>query len=137
MKAQKGQITLDLFVAILISIFIFTTIQGYLLLQTDQTQETGINQELQRKTTAIGTIMNNFYASNPENGDYSAIIDPGIKDFLTQPTTTVTKGTNDEELTITVDYGEGKQATYTYPVPTGIEYDSSCNEVGGEPCVRG
>lgn len=137
MKASKGQVTLDLMVAILISLFLFTWIQSYIGTQAGQTQEMGINQELQRKTVALGTVMNNYYALSPESNDYSALINSEIKNMVIEPNVTITKQSADTQLTVTVDYGGAEdQATYTYKVPQGITYDSECAETGGEPCVK-
>lgn len=121
--------------AILITLFILTWIQGFIDIQTEQTQTVGIQQETSYVAMSSGSIMNTFYASNPDTGDYTKAITPRIKNLLGPVNYTVNKSQGDDAITVTTLYEE-ENATYSYPVYGNTTYHENCSETGGEPCVK-
>lgn len=121
--------------AVLITMFLLTWIQGFIEIQTKQTQSQGIHQETAQVAVSSGSIMNTFYASNPGTGDYSESITPRVENLLDPVNPAVVKNQNNDELTVTTSY-EDKKATYSYPVHGNTTYHENCSETGGNPCVK-
>ncbi|MFW5902314.1 MAG: hypothetical protein ACOCTT_00290 [archaeon] len=129
---EKGQITLDLLLAVFLSLFVFVWLQGYITVQSQETQNQGIRKETASIAIAEGSIMNSFYALNPGEEDYAEL--PGFNptEFLEEITTE--KSTTGEELEIESSFKE-EQFTYSYPV-LDLNYYEDCDEAEGEPCVK-
>lgn len=129
---KKGQITLDLLLAVFLSLFIFVWLQGYITVQHQETQNQGIRQETASITIAEGSIMNSFYALNPKEGDYSEL--PGFTptEFLEE--IEIQKTTSEDKLRSETSFEE-IDTIYEYPV-LDLNYYESCDETGGNPCVK-
>lgn len=134
---RRGQVTLDLLVAVMVSLFLITWIQGFISIQTDQSQKMGITQENAQATIAAGSTMNAFYAMNPGGNDYAESIDPKITSFLKETEYSIVKNSRENELTITTQHGKD-QVNYSYRVQGSTHYQGNCtDDTGGLPCVRG
>ncbi len=121
--------------AVLITLFLLTWIQGFIEIQTTQTQTQGIHQETSQVAISTGSIMNTFQALNPQTGDYSEAATLRIKNMLEPVNSTLTKNQEDNQITVTTFYGDN-QATYSYPVHGNTTYQENCSNTGGKPCVK-
>lgn len=133
---KKGQMTLDLMIAVLISIFVITWLQGYVKVQVKTTENQGITQETASIAMSTGSIMNSFYALDPSDGDYAELPNSSFKSFTEQVDLQLKKEGNDQSIEANSTYGS-KSTIYKYPVPTGINYQSTCTETGEGSCVKG
>lgn len=130
---KKGQITLDVLLAIIIVLILLTWMQSYIELQTMQTQEIGTARQTTETTIAIGSIINTFESLNPHQDDYAKIIDPEMKGFLEDPETGI--DLTNSEITLSSDLQDlGFNFEYSYPLIGEFSYEEDCVE--GDPCVR-
>lgn len=83
-----------------------------------------------------GSIMNSFYALNPGEDDYAALADYGPIGFLSNPNSTITKEDTDTSVQLNITTEE-TELILSYPVPSGVTYQSECSETGGAACVKG
>jgi len=136
---KKGQITLDLLIAIFLGLFILTWIESYNTMQYQEAQRQGISQETASIAISEGSIMNAFYAIQPD-GDHAEL--PGYRatDFLDE--TTTNKQTIDDYLEVNTRY-EDQEFQYRYPFYTTpeeeIDYHERCEEpeeIKDDPCIR-
>ncbi len=137
-KINKGQVTLDVLIAIFLSLFVLTWLQGYITIQQQEAEKQGISQETASIAISEGSVMNTFYAMNPSDmGDYAAI--PGLETtrFLEDTDTYKQKEYDDEELQIE-SHLDDLIFEYAYRVPETMVYYEECpdGEIEGEPCVR-
>jgi len=132
---KKGQITIDLLMAIFLALFLLSWIESYHFVQYQEAQRQGASQETASIAISEGSIMNTFYAMN--TGEDHAEL-PGLEttQFLDEITTT--KQTVEGYLQVNAQYEE-ERFQYSYPVPLGVDYYEECEEPEGiedDPCVR-
>lgn len=133
---NNGQMTIDFLVAVMLSLFLITWIQGFISVQSNQIQRFGVTQETAQASISVGSVINTFYAMNPGSNDYARALDPEIRGFLKETNYDIQKSPGDDQVVVSTRYG-GNQTSYYRLVVGDSSYSQNCSETGGLPCVEG